>query len=263
MTDLIVPGRDAPAADVITPTVRTPAWGTRSDQLGAVRAGLIAAAAVALYIVAAHRYAPAFVPTDLEVLGTWSSLACVWLTRRQNVLSMPYGITSVVLMGIFFFDIELVGQGWLHLGFYIPVQFVGWWIWIRGGTGRTDLPVGWLSWRDRAGAVVAVAAGTVLLAWLFGELHGPTPYPLWDSEIVAASVAAQLLLITKRVESWFVWLIPIDVAAIGLYLRTDATMFAALYALYLVIATAGLVDWVKAHRAQREGLTAFEARHVT
>lgn len=241
---------------------RTPAWGTSADQVGAVRAGGLAAIAVAAYTAAAHRYAPQFAPTGLELFGTWSSLACVWLTRRQNIWSMPYGIVSVVLMGLFFFDIELVGQGWLHLGFYIPVQFVGWWLWIRGGAGRTDLPVSWMSWRARGLTVLGIALGTVVLAWLFGELHGPTPYPLWDAEIVAASVAAQLLLITKRVESWFVWLLPIDVAAIGLYLRTDATMFAALYALYLVIATAGLVDWMKAHRAQRRGCTAFQARHA-
>lgn len=244
-------------------TLRTPTWGTRADQAGAIRAGGLAALAVGAYTASAHRYAPHFAPSGLELFGTWTSLACVWLTRRQNILSMPYGIVSVVLIGLFFFEIELVGQGWLHLGFYIPVQFVGWWIWIRGGTGRTDLPVSWMSWRARGLTVLAIAIGAVGLAWLFGELHGPTPYPLWDAGIVAASVAAQLLLIAKRIESWFVWLIPVDVAAIGLYLLTDATMFAALYTLYLVIATAGLLDWMKAHRAQRQGLTAFEARHAT
>ena len=262
MSDLIVATTGSSDIGIAT-RQRTPTWGTRSDQVGAVRAGVLAAAAVAVYTLTAHRFAPEFVPTTLEMLGTWTSLACVWLTRRQNILSMPYGIVSVVLMGAFFFDIALVGQGWLHLAFYVPVQFVGWWIWIRGGEGRTDLPVRWMTWRARAGTVAAIAAGTVFLAWLFRELHGPTPYPLWDAEIVAASVAAQLLLITKRIESWFVWLIPIDIAAIGLYVRTDATMFAALYTLYLVIASAGLVDWIKAHRAQRRGLTAFEARHVT
>ena len=83
---------------------------------------------------------------------------------------------------------------------------------------------------------------------------------MWDASIVAASVAAQLLLTTKRIESWWLWLIPIDLSAILLYLRSGAEMFAALYALYLVLASLGLHNWVRAWRGQRAGLTAFEAR---
>lgn len=89
-----------------------------------------------LYVAAVERWSPDLSPTGLEIFGTATSLACVWLTRTQNIWSVIYGLLSVVAMGIFFFDIDLVGQGWLHLGYYIPIQFVGWWAWLRGGAGR-------------------------------------------------------------------------------------------------------------------------------
>jgi nicotinamide mononucleotide transporter len=169
---------------------------------------------------------------------------------------------SVVAMGVFFFRIDLVGQGWLQLGYYIPVQVVGWRVWIRGGEAGGDLGVGWLRWRSRILGAAAVVAGTLVLAAAFHRLHGDTPYQLIDAQIVAASIAAQLLLTAKRIESWLLWLIPVDVVAIGLYLRSDAVMFAALYALYLVLASAGLRDWLRAWRAQQRGLSPFDARHV-
>jgi len=180
--------------------------------------------------------------------------------RTQNIWSIIFGLASVVAMGVFFFDIALVGQGWLHLGYYIPVQVVGWWAWLRGGAGRTDLPVGLLGVRGRAAIVAAVVVGSVVLALTFRQLHGPTPYALWDASIVAASIAAQLLLTTKRIESWWLWLVPVDVSAVLLYMRTDAEMFAALYVLYLVLASVGLRDWIRAWRVQQDGLSAFEAR---
>ena len=243
-----------------TPLVRTPPLGTRADRLGAGRAGLAAVALTATYVVAVRWASPAMAPTGLEVFGTATSLASVMLTRTQNIWAIITGLVSVVAMGVFFFDIGLVGQGWLHLGYYIPVQLLGWWAWLRAGADRSDLPVGWLRPGLRVAVGAGVVVGTALLALTFRELHGESPYLVWDASIVAASVAAQLLLTAKRIESWWLWLVPIDVSAILLYLRTDAEMFAALYAVYLVLATLGLRDWSQAWRRQQAGLTAFEAR---
>ena len=44
-------------------------------------------------------------------------------------------------MGWFFRDIGLVGQTWLHWGYYVPVQFWAWLQWTRGGDERTELTV--------------------------------------------------------------------------------------------------------------------------
>ena len=239
---------------------RTPLFGTTADRWGAVRVGAVASALTATYVVAVRLWSPDLAPSGQEIFGTTTSLGSVILTRTQNVWAIIYGLVSIVAMGVFFFDIDLVGQGWLHLGYYIPIQVVGWWAWLRAGAGRTELPVGWLSAGTRVLIAGAVVAGTAVLAAVFGQLHGDTPYLVWDASIVAASVAAQLLLTTKRIESWWLWLIPIDLSAILLYLRSGAEMFAALYALYLVLASLGLRDWVRAWRGQRAGLTAFEAR---
>jgi nicotinamide mononucleotide transporter len=242
---------------------RTPLWGTPQDRRAAVVALAGASVATAAYAAGAHLVGGDYRPTALEVVGTATSLACVWLIRRQNVLSMPLGLISVVAMGAFFFEIELVGQGWLHLGYYVPIQFAGWWFWIRGGERRSDLPVSWMTLAGRLAAVAVVVAGTLVLARLFESLHGPTDALLWDSSIVAASVAAQLLLTVKRIESWLLWLIPVDVSAIALYALSDAHLFAALYALYLILASLGVRDWIRAKRAQDAGLSALAARLAT
>ena len=240
--------------------VRTPWLGTAEDQKAAAYATLGGAAATAVYVAAAYLLSTGYVPTALEIVGTITSLACVWITRRQNVLCMPLGLISVVAMGVFFFEIRLVGQGWLHIGYYIPVQVAGWWIWLRGGAEHTDKPVAWLGWQGRLGLAATIAVGTPLLALLFETLHGRSDTLMWDASIVAASVAAQALLTLKRIESWWLWLLPVDVSAIALYVVSGAHLFAALYGLYLILATLGLREWMAAWHAQQRGLTAYEAR---
>jgi nicotinamide riboside transporter PnuC len=73
-------------------------------------------------------------------------------------------------------------------------------------------------------------------------------YTYWDASIVAASVVAMILLSHKKVESWWLWIGPVNVSAIVLYSITGAAMFAALYVLFLVMAFFGLARWARAAR---------------
>lgn len=246
--------------DVGRHSTRTPVWGTAADKAGALRAQIGAVAAVGVYVAVAHRWFPDMAPTALEIFGTATSLSCVWLTRRQNVLSIPLGLLSVLAMGAFFFDIGLVGQGWLHLGFYVPISFLGWRLWLRAGDGGGEMAVRWMPAAGRAAVVVALLAIWVGLANAFHMLHGDSPYLWWDASIVAASVGAQILLSWKRAESYLLWLLPVNVSAVALYVVTGAYLFAALYLLYIVIAASGLVEWARSAQRSAMGADAVAAR---
>lgn len=239
---------------------RTPMWGRRADRAGALRALVGAAAASGAYVAATHLVASAVEPTAAEVVGTWTSLACVWMCRRQNPLSMPVGIVSVLVMGWFFFDIGLVGQGWLHLAYYTPIQVIGWRVWLRGGADGGEATVRRLRPSGLALAIGATVGGTIVLSAVFAAVHGPTARLQWDASIAAASVVAQTLMTGKRLESWLWWCLPVDVSAVALYAVSGAWMFAVLYALYVVIALDGLARWRAAHARVDAGWEPVAAR---
>jgi nicotinamide mononucleotide transporter len=212
-------------------------------------AGLGSLAACGTYWLATRRFAPDITPGWVEFTGTATSLWSVWITQRRNVLALPTGLVSVVLMGWFFRDIGLMGQTWLHWGYYIPVQVWAWAHWTRGGEGRTELVVTRLRWSGRAAVVAAGATAALVLGRLLDAGWDDALHTYWDASIVGASVMAQLLLSMKKVESWWLWIGPVNVSAILLYLRTGANMFAALYCLFLVMAVVGLLRWRAAARA--------------
>ncbi len=223
-----------------------PWFGRPWEHRHAAIAALGSLAAGAVYWLATRRFAPGIAPSWVEFTGTVTSLWSVWITQRRNVLALPVGILSVVLMGWFFQDIGLIGQTWLHWGYYLPVQFWAWAQWTRGGENHSELRVTRLTHPDRllvvaVGALFAVAFGSLLDAGWDQAL-----YTYWDASIVAASVVAMVLLSRKKVESWWLWILPVNVSAIVLYLVTGAYMFAALYVLFLVMALVGLRRWVAA-----------------
>lgn len=230
--------------------VAAPWLGRPREHRHAAIAALGSLLACTFYWLGTKRFATEFVPGWVEFAGTATSLWSVWITQRRNVLALPVGIVSVVLMGWFFRDIGLIGQTWLHWGYYLPVQFWAWAQWTQGGQNQTELTVTRLSASARVGVLVAAAVFTVVFGWVLDAGWGDALYTYWDASIVAASVVAMILLSKKKVESWWLWILPVNVSAMGLYLVTEAYMFAALYGLFLVMAVVGLARWVRAEEAR-------------
>ena len=96
--------------------------------------------------------------------------------------------------------------------------------------------------------LAAGAVSTVALGWILDAGWDDALYIYWDASIVAASVLAMVLLSRKKVESLWLWIGPVNISAIGLYLSTSAYMFAALYLLFLVMDFVGLARWLRADR---------------
>lgn len=241
---------DGPADDmtvVLAPSSALPWFGTRDDQRQAALAGLGALLVTTLYVVVARGFDTS--TTGVEMLSLWASLACVWLARLENIWCMPYGLVSVVLLGWYLLDIELVGQGWLQYLYYVPVQLMGWWAWSRGGSGRTELPVTRLVrwwWLAVLGAFAALWIG----CWVvFSTLYDSPAYLGWDSSITAASVTAQSLMTWKKRESWWFWTVPVNVSAIGLFAVTEAWAFVFLYVVFLVNSMWGVRTWHRLEKA--------------
>lgn len=229
-----------------TPTSAAPWFGRPWEHRHATVAAAGSVAACTAYWLATRRFAPEFEPGLVEFGGTATSLWSVWITQRRNVLALPVGIVSVVLMGWFFLEVGLVGQTWLHWGYYVPVQFWAWAQWTRGGPRNTELTVTRLSTKARAAVLGAGIGFTALFGWVLDAGWDGALYTYWDASIVAASVVAMILLSRKKVESWWLWIAPVNISAIVLYTITGARMFAALYVLFLVMAFFGLTKWVGA-----------------
>ena len=225
-----------------------PWFGRKWEHKHAIVAGIGSFVLCWIYWFGTRIWAPDYVPGVIEFSGTTTSLWSVWITQKRNVLALPIGIVSVILMGWFFLQIDLLGQTFLHWGYYLPVQFWAWSQWTRGGENQSELTVTLLKNKERLIGMVFIVVFTLILGNLLNAGWESAVHTYWDASIVAASIVAMVLLSRKKVESWLLWILPVNVSAIILYFITGAFMFSALYILFLIMAFVGLFRWILASK---------------
>lgn len=91
--------------------------------------------------------------------------------------------------------------------------------------------------------VFIAVAGTLLWGFVMKTLtDASVPYP--DAFTTVASLIAQWLMARKRLESWCFW-IAVDVVAIGVYFYKQLFFTTGLYAVFLILAIMGFLEWRK------------------
>ncbi|MGU3499457.1 nicotinamide riboside transporter PnuC [Mycobacterium sp. C31M] len=124
--------------------------------------------------------------------------------------------------------------------FYIALGAIGWWQWQSGRVTDDEIVVRRAGWRVLAGCVAFVVFGTCALHVILVAVQGSVPF--WDALTTCLALAAQFLLNTRRIETWFFW-IAADCIYIPLYLSQGLSLTAAVYALFLVMCVLGLREW--------------------
>lgn len=189
------------------------------------------------------QFIPGFTFNTYEFIGTWSGLVCVWLCRTENILCWPWGIVSAGTFGFFFGDIGLPGQQWLNWGYFLVIQILAWPHWAFGGNERSELPVTTLTGGGRLGILVVLIFGTYAVYALIDMLVPGSLHPVLDATVVTSSVVAQFLMGRKKVESWILWLGPVNLLSIFLFFSAGAYTVMALYVAFFIHAFFATRTW--------------------
>ncbi|OGZ97209.1 MAG: hypothetical protein A3I44_02100 [Candidatus Sungbacteria bacterium RIFCSPLOWO2_02_FULL_51_17] len=195
----------------------------------------------------------------IEFFGTILTIWSVWLTAKARILSWPIGIIGVVLYMFLFYQIQLYSDLFEQVYFLIT-GFWGWWVWTHPKIGEEvalgkEIRIAKNSLRENIvyACIIAVGTGTLtyvavhLDAWFPSYFPEPAAFPFLDAFTTAMSFTAQWLLARRRLENWMLWIV-VDVIAIWLYWSKGIKFVSLEYALFFVIASIGLIKWVKEYR---------------
>src|SRR5215469_17302071 len=97
-----------------------------------------------------------------EILGAVTGAASVLLAVRESAWNWPVGIANNIFFLILFWSAKLYADAILQI-VYIIISIFGWWNWVRGGTGHTELPITRTSARTRIVLAPLTVAGTAVL----------------------------------------------------------------------------------------------------
>lgn len=178
--------------------------------------------------------------SPLELFAALLGAISVWLSVRQNIWSWPTAIINVVLYSLVFYEAKLYADMGLQV-IYAVLSIYGWYEWLYGGAGRTELHVSRTGPRLAALLALIAAAGSAILGVV---LHRATDaaLPFMDSFLSSTSLVAQWMMTKKLLENWLVW-ITVDVLYVGMFIFKGLYLTAGLYAVFLGLAVKGYIDW--------------------
>ena len=172
----------------------------------------------------------------------------VTLVVRRSVWNFPFGMAMVALSSVIFWRERLYSDTALQ-GFFFAVNAWGWWMWTLNRAATGDVRVERMPARDRLAWLLGWVV--ISLGWGIGmERMTDADYPWLDAAIASASIAAQVMLARRLVESWTVW-IAVDVASIWLFAIKGLWPMLALFVLFLGFAVWGRLSWRAALERQR------------
>jgi nicotinamide mononucleotide transporter len=185
-------------------------------------AGLLATSPLeALAVLSGLVYVVLAVPRSrwCWVAGGLSSLIYVWLSARARL------------------PMQSLLQAW-----YVGVAVYGFVRWSREVTTRVSL----LSWRGHvAGIATSLLTAAAIARFLAGQTQAASPY--MDASTTVLSLFASWLTARAKLENWLYWIV-IDAVLAWLYAAQGLVFTAFLFLVYLVIAAAGFIEWLKTYR---------------
>jgi nicotinamide mononucleotide transporter len=175
----------------------------------------------------------------LEIAANAMNAISILLAGRNSVHTWWTGILGCILFGWLFFASKLYADTTLQ-AFYVVTSAAGWWAWL-GGRSKRERPIATTAARELALMALLGTAVALGYGWL---LHRFTDAyaPIADSFVLAFSVLGQFLLMARRVETWWCWLI-VNTVAVPLFASRELYVTAVLYAGFWLNALISLRHW--------------------
>lgn len=187
--------------------------------------------------------------STIEWIAAAFGVVSVFLSVRENVWSWPTAIVNTALYVLVFRDAKLYADMGLQV-VYIAISLYGWYHWLHGGTGDGVLRVSRIRRHELLYLPVLAVAGTLTIGTLLGRYTDAT-LPYLDSALTVCSLIAQWLMTRKVLENWMLW-VTLDVVYVGLFIHRALYPTALLYAVFLVLAAMGHVQWTRSYRSHPE-----------
>ncbi|MEG0890370.1 MAG: nicotinamide riboside transporter PnuC [Bacteroidales bacterium] len=198
------------------------------------------------------------VENNFDTLGSIASITgvvCVVLVAKRSMSNYLFGIINVSLYAYISYESSLYGDFLLNALYYLPMQFIGWFMWFKdkgdlNEKGEMDMSIvkcSILKWKERYYLILGSISIIVLVGYIL-EKYTIDPQPYKDASTTILSVIAMFLMVKKFMEQWILWAV-INIISVVMWLFVwisggeHAGLMVAMYMFYLANSINGIIVW--------------------
>lgn len=197
----------------------------------------------------------------IGLVSSLSGMLCVVLVAKGKISNYYFGIIQAATYAYISYTYGLYGETMLNALFYLPIQFIGLYMWSKwknkSDSTTADIFVKRLDLQKTLQLVGGTLAGIILLAIILNLLNG---YQVGiDSATTIISIAAQILMLKRYAEQWLLWIM-VNVLSIIMWaialIQTGGNDFTILimWVAFLFNSIYGYINWLKMAKKQKESL---------
>ncbi len=153
--------------------------------------------------------------TVMGIISSTTGIACVVCTGKGKLSAYIFGLVNSILYAIIAYQATLYGETMLNAIYYVPMQFVGFFIWSRHMDADTkEVAKRHMKWWGRLLMVVAVAGGTYLYGLLLRYWNDAIPFV--DAFTTVSSIVAMIISVWMFSEQWWIW-VAVDIFTVYMW----------------------------------------------
>ena len=179
----------------------------------------------------------------IDGIAAISGIFCVVLCAKGRKCQYIWGLLNVIGYVIIAFINRYYGEVMLNALYYLPSQFIGYYLWNKNSNQETGYVKGKKLTLVQSLLLVSLITGGVLGYKLVLDYLGGNG-TLLDSASTVTSVVANALMMMRYREQWLLWII-IDVITVVMWLLVGDFIMVTMWAVYTVNAFYGYYNWTK------------------
>lgn len=185
--------------------------------------------------------------TIINFISAVCGVLCVFFTAKANISNFVFATVNTMVYAIYLVYWHIWGTAFLEIFFYIPMNFVSWYFWIKHRdqeiTHKTKSKKLTLC-QNGICAVIVVGSALIYHAILV-KIGGEVAW--LDAFVLSIGIIATILELLRCKEQ-YVWWIITDIISVIMYIVHFDAVYLTKRSIYLIVAIIGFINWTKLNR---------------
>lgn len=153
--------------------------------------------------------------TLMGIISATTGVLCVICTGKGKLSAYLFGIINSILYAIIAYKAHLYGETMLNALYYVPMQFIGFYIWNKNMNEQThEVKKNHMKNKSRLLYLLLITITTIGYGFILKALGDPMPFI--DSFTTISSIFAMIISVKMFSEQWWIW-IAVDIFSVYMW----------------------------------------------
>ena len=194
--------------------------------------------------------------TWLSIITMLTGLWCVILVAKGRILNYYFGVVNCIGYAYIAYGYQLYGEVMLNALYFLPMQFVGLYIWRKNKDSKVvdKVKIKFMTNEKRFYTLAASLLSFIAYAVWLSRMGDPVPF--LDSTSTVLSIIAMILMAWRYMEQWILWIV-VDIVSVWMWILVimekgaNDTALLVMWIAFLINAVYGFLMWIKMYKEQQ------------